>query len=175
MSYPEGNPYQGNPWSYFINTDSAKVDTSTLKVTLECDGKPTDVLDFNNLTAAEKSENRLFTIGSSPLKRLIAFRPHVAYGAGDKVKVTIEGIVDEHDLPIPVSYDVHFFQTGTEPHPNLEQTSVSRTAADTAEFEYTSDYAGTMYYLVQDADQPEPSADAVLGGTKNAETIPLSC
>ena len=168
MSYPAGNPYQGNPWSYFINTDSAKVDTSTLKVTLECDGKPTDVLDFNNLTTAEKSENRLFTIGSSPLKRLIAFRPHVAYGAGDKVKVTIEGIVDAHDLPIPVSYDVHFFQTGTEPHPHLEQTSVSRTAADTAEFEYTSDYAGTMYYLVQDADQPEPSADAVLGGTKMA-------
>ena len=168
MSYPEGNPYQGNPWSYFINAGGVKVDTSTLKVTLECDGKPTDVLDFNNLTAAEKSENRLFTIGSSPLKRLIAFRPHVAYGAGDKVKVTIEGIVDEHDLPIPVSYDVHFFQTGTEPHPNLEQTSVSRTAADTAEFEYTSDYAGTMYYLVQDADQPEPSADAVLGGTKLA-------
>lgn len=166
MSYPEGNPYQGNPWSYFINTDSAKVDTSTLKVTLECDGKPTDVLDFNNLTAAEKSENRLFTIGSSPLKRLIAFRPHVAYGAGDKVKVTIKGIVDAQNLPIPVSYDVHFFQTGTEPHPNLEQTAVSRTAADTAEFEYTSDYAGTMYYLVQDADQPEPSADAVLGGTK---------
>lgn len=166
MSYPEGNPYQGNPWSYFINADGVKVDTSTLKVTLECDGKPTDVLDFNNLTAAEKSENRLFTIGSNPLKRLIAFRPHVAYGAGDKVKVTIEGIVDEHDLPIPVSYDVHFFQTGTEPHPNLEQTSVSRTAADTAEFEYTSDYAGTMYYLVQDADQPEPTADEVLGGTK---------
>lgn len=168
MSYPEGNPYQGNPWSYFINAGGVKVDTSTLKVTLECDGKPTDVLDLNNLTAAEKSENRLFTIGSSPLKRLIAFRPHVAYGAGDKVKVTIEGIVDEHDLPIPVSYDVHFFQTGTEPHPNLEQTSVSRTAADTAEFEYTSDYSGTMYYLVQDADQPEPSADAVLGGTKLA-------
>lgn len=166
MSYPAGNPYQGNPWSYFINAGSVKVDTSSLKVTLECDGKPTDVLDLNNLTAAEKSENRLFTIGSSPLKRLIAFRPHVAYGAGDKVKVTIEGIVDEHDLPIPVSYDVHFFQTGTEPHPNLEQTSVSRTAADTAEFEYTSDYAGTMYYLVQDADQPEPSVDAVLGGTK---------
>ena len=168
MSYPEGNPYQGNPWSYFINAGGVKVDTSTLKVTLECDGKPTDVLDFNNLTAAEKSENRLFTIGSSPLKRLIAFRPHVAYGGGDKVTVTIEGIVDEHDLPIPVSYDVHFFQTDTEPHPNLEQTAVSRTAADTAEFEYTSDYAGTMYYLVQDADQPEPSADAVLGGTKLA-------
>ena len=168
MSYPEGNPYQGNPWSYFINTDSAKVDTSTLKVTLECDGKPTDVLDFNNLTAAEKSENRLFTIGSSPLKRLIAFRPHVAYGAGDKVKVTIEGIVDAQNLPIPVSYDVHFFQTGTEPHPNLEQTAVSRTAADTAEFRFTADYAGTMHYLVLDADQPEPSADAVLGGTKLA-------
>ncbi len=166
MSYPEGNPYQGNPWSYFINAGGVKVDTSTLKVTLECDGKPTDVLDFNNLTAAEKSENRLFTIGSSPLKRLIAFRPHVAYGAGDKVTVTIEGIVDEHDLPIPVSYDVHFFQTGTEPHPNLEQTSVSRTAADTAEFEYTSDYAGTMYYLIRDADQPEPSADEVLNGTE---------
>ena len=168
MSYPEGNPYQGNPWSYFINTDSAKVDTSTLKVTLECDGKPTDVLDLNNLTAAEKSENRLFTIGSSPLKRLIAFRPHVAYGAGDKVKVTIEGIVDAQNLPIPVSYDVHFFQTGTEPHPNLEQTAVSRTAADAAEFRFTADYSGTMYYLVQDADQPEPSADAVLGGTKLA-------
>ena len=166
MSYPEGNPYQGNPWSYFINTDSAKVDTSTLKVTLECDGKPTDVLDLNKLTAAEKSENRLFTIGSSPLKRLIAFRPHVAYGAGDKVKVTIEGIVDAQNLPIPVSYDVHFFQTGTEPHPNLEQTAVSRTAADTAEFEYTSDYSGTMYYLVQDADQPEPTADEVLNGTE---------
>ena len=166
MSYPEGNPYQGNPWSYFINTDSAKVDTSTLKVTLECDGKPTDVLDLNNLTAAEKSENRLFTIGSSPLKRLIAFRPHVAYGAGDKVKVTIEGIVDAQNLPIPVSYDVHFFQTGTEPHPNLEQTAMSRTAADTAEFRFTADYAGAMHYLVLDADQPEPSADAVLGGTK---------
>ena len=168
MSYPEGNPYQGNPWSYFINAGSVKVDTSSLKVTLECDGKPTDVLDLNNLTAAEKSENRLFTIGSSPLKRLIAFRPHVAYGAGDKVKVTIEGIVDAQNLPIPVSYDVHFFQTGTEPHPNLEQTAVSRTAADTAEFRFTADYAGTMYYLVQDADQPEPSADAVLGGTKLA-------
>lgn len=168
MSYPEGNPYQGNPWSYFINTDSAKVDTSTLKVTLECDGKPTDVLALNKLTAAEKSENRLFTIGSSPLKRLIAFRPHVAYGAGDKVKVTIEGIVDAQNLPIPVSYDVHFFQTGTEPHPNLEQTAVSRTAADTAEFRFTADYAGTMHYLVLDANQPEPSADAVLGGTKLA-------
>lgn len=168
MSYPEGNPYQGNPWSYFINTDSAKVDTSILKVTLECDGKPTDVLDLNNLTAAEKSENRLFTIGSSPLKRLIAFRPHVAYGAGDKVKVTIEGIVDAQNLPIPVSYDVHFFQTGTEPHPNLEQTTMSRTAADTAEFRFTADYAGAMHYLVLDADQPEPSADAVLGGTKMA-------
>ena len=168
MSYPEGNPYQGNPWSYFINTDSAKVDTSTLKVTLECDGKPTDVLDLNKLTAAEKSENRLFTIGSSPLKRLIAFRPHVAYGAGDKVKVTIEGIVDAQNLPIPVSYDVHFFQTGTEPHPNLEQTAVSRTAADTAEFRFTADYAGTMHYLVLDANQPEPSADAVLGATKLA-------
>lgn len=166
MSYPEGNPYQGNPWSYFINAGSVKVDTSTLKVTLECDGKPTDVLDLNNLTAAEKSENRLFTIGSSPLKRLIAFRPHVAYGAGDKVKVTIEGIVDAQNLPIPVSYDVHFFQTGTEPHPNLEQTAVSRTAADTAEFRFTADYSGTMHYLVLDADQPEPSADAVLGGTK---------
>ena len=168
MSYPEGNPYQGNPWSYFINTDSAKVDTSTLKVTLECDGKPTDVLDLNNLTAAEKSENRLFTIGSSPLKRLIAFRPRVAYDAGDKVKVTIEGIVDTQNLPIPVSYDVHFFQTGTEPHPNLEQTAVSRTAADTAEFRFTADYSGAMHYLVLDADQPEPSADAVLGGTKMA-------
>ena len=168
MSYPAGNPYQGNPWSYFINAGGVKVDTSTLKVTLECDGKPTDVLDLNNLTAAEKSENRLFTIGSSPLKRLIAFRPHVAYGAGDKVKVTIEGIVDTQNLPIPVSYDVHFFQTGTEPHPNLEQTAVSRTAADTAEFRFTADYSGAMHYLVLDADQPEPSADAVLGGTKMA-------
>ena len=168
MSYPEGNPYQGNPWSYFINTDSAKVDTSTLKVTLECDGKPTDVLDLNNLTAAEKSENRLFTIGSSPLKRLIAFRPHVAYGAGDKVKVTIEGIVDAQNLPIPVSYDVHFFQTGTEPHPNLEQTAVSRTAADTAEFRFTADYAGTMRYLVLDADAAEPTAEQVLAGSELA-------
>lgn len=54
MSYPEGNPYQGNPWSYFINTDSAKVDTSTLKVTLECDGKPTDVLDLNKAHSSRK-------------------------------------------------------------------------------------------------------------------------
>ena len=166
MAYPADNPYQGNPWSYFINTSAAKVDTSTFKVTLECDGKPTDVLDYNNLTAKEKSENRIFTIGSSPLQRLVAFRPHVAYGAGDKVTVTIEGIVDQDGLPIPVTYDVHFFTTGTEPHPNLEATSVSRTQEDTAEFTYTSDYAGTMYYLVQDADQTAPSADDILGGTQ---------
>lgn len=166
MSYPEGNPYQGNPWSYFINTDSAKVDTSTLKVTLECDGKPTDVLDFNNLTAAEKSENRLFTIGSSPLKRLIAFRPHVAYGAGDKVKVTIEGIVDAQNLPIPVSYDVHFFQTGTEPSPNLENRTANRTSENTAQIGFTSDYAGTMHYLVLDADAAQPTAEQVLAGSE---------
>lgn len=65
-----------------------------------------------------------------------------------------------------MTYDVHFFQTGTEPHPNLEQTAVSRTAADAAEFRFTADYAGTMYYLVLDEDQPEPSADEVLSGTE---------
>lgn len=166
MKYPEGNPYQGNPWSYFINTNDAKVDTSTFKVTLECDGKPTDVLDYNNLTATEKSENRLFTIGSNLLKRLVAFRPHVAYDAGDKVTVTIEGIVDAQNLPIPVTYDVHFFQTGTEPHPNLENRAASRTAENAAEISYTSDYAGTLYYLVLDADQNAPTADAVLAGTE---------
>lgn len=166
MKYPEGNPYQGNPWSYFINTNDAKVDTSTFMVTLECDGKPTDILDFNNLTAAEKSENRLFTINSNPLKRLIAFRPHVAYDAGDKVTVTIEGIVDSQNLPIPVSYDVHFFQTGTEPHPNLENRAVSRTAEDTAKVSYTADYAGAMRYLVLDANAAEPTAEQVLAGTE---------
>ena len=164
MAYPQGNPYQGNPWSYFVNTDSAKVDTSTLKVTLECDGKPTDVLDFNNLTATEKAENRLFTIASNPLKRLIGFRPHVAYDAGDKVKVTIEGIVDAQNAPIPVSYDVHFFKTGTEPHPNLEQKSVNRTGENVADVQFTADYSGTMRYLVLDADQPEPSANEVING-----------
>lgn len=41
-------------------------------------------------------------------------------------------------------------------------------AADTAEFRFTADYAGAIHYLVLDADQPEPSADAVLGGTKMA-------
>ena len=56
MQYPESNPYQGNPWSYFINTNDVSVDTNTLKVTLTCDGKPTDVLAFNDLTATEKSE-----------------------------------------------------------------------------------------------------------------------
>ena len=166
MKYPEGNPYQGNPWSYFINTNDAKVDTSTFKVTLECDGKPTDVLDFNNLTAAEKSENRLFTINSNPLKRLIAFRPHVAYDAGDKVTVTIEGIVDSQNLPIPVTYDVHFFQTGTEPHPNLENRAASRTAEGTAKVSYTADYAGKLRYLVLGADAAAPTADEVLAGTE---------
>ena len=166
MKYPEGNPYQGNPWSYFINTNDAKVDTSTFKVTLECDGKPTDVLDFNNLTAAEKSENRLFTINSNPLKRLIAFRPHVAYDAGDKVTVTIEGIVDSRNLPIPVTYDVHFFQTGTEPHPNLENRAASRTAEGTAKVSYTADYAGKLRYLVLGADAAAPTADEVLAGTE---------
>ena len=166
MAYPAGNPYQGNPWSYFINTNNAKVDTSTLKVTLECDGKPTDVLDFNSLTATEKSENRLFTIGSSPLKQLIGFRPHIAYGAGDKVKVTIEGIVDAQGLSIPVTYDVHFFSTGTEPHPNLEQLTAERTALDQAKIRFSSDYAGTMYYLVCDAEQKIPTAEEVRNGTK---------
>ena len=168
MAYPENNPYQGNPWSYYINTGSATVDTSKFKVTLECDGKPTDVLDYNNIPESEKSENRIWTTGSYGLKRLVAFRPHVAYDAGDKVTVTIEGIVDSDNLPIPVTYDVHFFATGTEPHPNLETASVVRGSADLATFKYTSDYAGSMYYLLKDADQSEPTAEEVLAGTKVA-------
>ena len=166
MDYPADNPYQGNPWSYFINTDNAKVDTSKFKVTLECDGKQTDVLDYNNLTDKEKSENRLFTISSFPLKKLVAFRPHVAYNAGDKVTVTIEGIVDQNNLDIPVTYDVHFFATGTEPHPNLTQTTTVRTAVDTATFNFESDYAGSVYYVVKDATEDSPTSDEVLAGTK---------
>lgn len=168
MQYPEGNPYQGNPWSYFINTNEVSVDTSTLKVTLTCDGKPTDVLDFNNLTATEKSENRLFTISSFPLKKLVAWRPHVAYGIGDKVTVNIEGLVDSQGLPVPVEYDVHFFKTGTEPYPNLTDVTSDRTAPETASVDFTSDYAGTLHYLLLDADAPVPTADEVLGGTKLA-------
>lgn len=168
MQYPEGNPYQGNPWSYFINTNEVSVDTNTLKVTLTCDGKPTDVLDFNNLTATEKSENRLFTISSFPLKKLVAWRPHVAYGVGDKVTVNIEGLVDNQGLPVPVEYDVHFFKTGTEPYPNLTDVTSDRTAPETASVDFTSDYAGTLHYLLLDADAPVPTADEVLGGTELA-------
>lgn len=168
MAYPEGNPYQGNPWSYFINRSDLSVDTSTFKVTLECDGKAINVLDYNQLTAAEKAENRLFTISSNPLNRLVAFRPHVAYDAGDKVTVTIEGIVDSQGFPVPVVYDVHFFQTGTEPHPNLERTYTGGLAADEAEFRFESDYDGTMHYLVFDANQQEPTEDKILNGTKIA-------
>ena len=168
MQYPEGTPYQGNPWSYFINTNDVSVDTNTLKVTLTCDGKPTDVLDFNNLTATEKSENRLFTISSFPLKKLVAWRPHVAYGVGDKVTVNIEGLVDSQGLPVPVEYDVHFFKTGTEPYPNLTDVTSDRTAPETASVDFTSDYAGTLHYLLLDADAPVPTADEVLGGTKLA-------
>lgn len=170
MQYPEGNPYQGNPWSYFINTNEVSVDTNTLKVTLTCDGKPTDVLDFNNLTATEKSENRLFTISSFPLKKLVAWRPHVAYGVGDKVTVNIEGLVDNQGLPVPVEYDVHFFKTGTEPYPNLTDVTADRTAPETASVDFTSDYAGTLHYLLLDADAPVPTADDVLGGTELALT-----
>lgn len=166
MAYPEGNPYQGNPWSFFFNTGS--VDTSKLKVTLECDGKPTDVLDLNQLTDTEKTENRLFTIGSNPLKKLIAFRPHVAYDAGDKVNVTIEGIVDTDGLPIPVNYDVHFFTTGTTPYPNLTEISAERTEETTASVHVTSDYDGTMHYLLREAEGTEPTAAEVLAGTERA-------
>ena len=170
MQYPEGNPYQGNPWSYFINTNEVSVDTNTLKVTLTCDGKPTDVLDFNNLTTTEKSENRLFTITSFPLKKLVAWRPHVAYGIGDKVTVTIEGLVDSQGLPVPVEYDVHFFKTGTVPYPNLTDVTADRAALETASVDFTSDYAGTLHYLLLDADTPVPTADDVLGGTELALT-----
>lgn len=168
MQYPEGNPYQGNPWSYFINTNDVSVDTNTLKVTLTCDGKPTDVLDFNNLTATEKSENRLFTISSFPLKKLVAWRPHVAYGVGDKVTVNIEGLVDSQGLPVPVEYDVHFFKTGTVPYPNLTDVAADRTAPETASVDFTSDYAGTLHYLLLDADAPVPTAGEVLDGTELA-------
>ena len=177
MQYPEGTPYQGNPWSYFINTNEVSVDTNTLKVTLTCDGKPTDVLDFNNLTATEKSENRLFTISSFPLKKLVAWRPHVAYGVGDKVTVNIEGLVDNQGLPVPVEYDVHFFKTGTEPYPNLTDVTSDRTAPETASVDFTSDYAGTLHYLLLDADASVPTADEVLGGTElaiDADTATLN-
>lgn len=166
MAYPEGNPYQGNPWSYFINTNEVTVNTAKLKVTLVCDGKQTDVLDFSQLSATEKSENRVFTIGSSPLKQPIGFRPHVAYTSGDKVTVTIEGIEDKSGLPVPVTYDVHFFQTGTTPYPNLTDTAVNRNTETDAVIRLTSDYAGTMHYLVLDTDQPAPTADEVLAGSE---------
>lgn len=177
LAYPKDNPYQGNPWSFFFNIGS--VDTSTLKVTLECDGKSTEVMELSKLTETEKANNRLFTINSAPLKKLIAWRPYNVYTSGDKVHVTIEGIVDEKNLPIPVEYDVHFFETGTTPHPNLEQTYTSRTAADTAEFQFTSDYEGTLHYLVLDADQAAPTADEVLAGTEitlgtNSTTLDLT-
>ena len=144
MAYPEGNPYQGNPWSYFINTNAVTVNTAKLKVTLVCDRKQTDVLEFSQLSAAEKSENRVFTIGSNPLKQLIGFRPHVAYTSGDKVTVTIESIEDKSGLPVPVTYDVHFFQTGTTPYPHLTGAVVNRNAETTAAIRLTSDYAGTL-------------------------------
>lgn len=164
LEYPADNPYQGNPWSFFFNVGT--VDTSKLKVTLECDGKPTEVMELSKLTDTEKTNNRLFTIKSSPLKNLIAWRPYNVYTSGDKVHVTIEGIVDDQKLPIPVEYDVHFFETGTTPHPNLEQESVSRTTEAAAEIRYTSDYAGKLRYLVLDADQTAPTADEVLAGTE---------
>lgn len=168
MQYPADNPYQGNPWSYFINRGDVSVDTAKLKVTLSCDGKQTDVLDYSKLTQKEKTENRLFTIGSSPLKRLVAWRPHVAYTAGDKVTVTIEGLVDTQGLPVPVEYDVHFFKTGTTPYPNLTNVIADRSVADTAVLQFSSDYAGTLHYVLADADKPAPTADEVLGGTEVA-------
>ncbi len=164
LNYPADNPYQGNPWSFFFNKGS--VDTSKLKVTLECDGKPTEVLEFSKLTDTERSTNRLFTIASNPLKNLIAWRPYNVYTSGDKVNVTIEGIVDSQGLPIPVNYDVHFFQTGTEPHPDLEHIYTDRLTAHEAEFKFNSDYDGTMHYLVLEADQQEPTAADVLNGTE---------
>lgn len=173
LNYPADNPYQGNPWSFFFNVGT--VDTSTLKVTLECDGKQTEVLDYSNLTATEKANNRLFTIKSAPLRSLVAWRPYNVYTSGDKVHVTIEGIVDDQKLPIPVEYDVHFFETGTTPYPNLEQESVSRTTEAAAEIRYTSDYAGKLRYLVLDADQTAPTADEVLAGTElDLRTDPAS-
>lgn len=166
LNYPADNPYQGNPWSFFFNYGT--VDTSTLKVTLECDGKPTEVLEFSNLTSTEKANNRLFTIGSSPLRNLVAWRPYNVYTSGDKVHVTIEGIVDAQKLPIPVEYDVHFFETGTTPYPNLEDKSTIRASENAAQIGFTSDYAGTMRYLVLDADAAEPTAEQVLAGSELA-------
>lgn len=173
------NPYGGNPWSFFINTSNVVVNTSKLKVTLTCEGKQTDVLDLSQLTAAGTPGNRLFSIGSFPLKHLIGFRPHVAYGPGDKVNVTIEGLEDRSGLPVPVTYDVHFFKTGTTPHPNLTDTAVNRNTETDAAIRLTSDYAGTMHYLVLDADQPAPTADEVLAGSElalgtSAEILDLS-
>lgn len=165
MAYPEDNPYQGNPWSFFINTADATVDNSKLKVTLECNGE-TEVLEYSKLTEAEKKANRLFTIKSFPLKYLVAFRPYNVYTSGDKVTVTIDGIVGKDGLPIPVTYDVHFFQTGTEPHPNLEQVKVARNQVSEASISYEADYAGTLYYVLKDADDTAPTADEVLAGTE---------
>lgn len=163
MSYPEGNPYQGNPWSFFLNRTDLSVDTSTLKVTLTCDGKPTDVLDFNQIPQAEKGTNRIFTINSFPLKRLIGWRPHVAYGVGDKVHVSIEGVIDQQGLPIPVAYDVHFFKTGTDPYPNLTDITANRSDMSAADISFTSDYDGSMRYMISDT---EPSIEQVLTGSE---------
>ena len=160
------NPYGSNPWSFFINTNDVVVNTSDLKITLTCEGKQTDVLDFKQIPAAGTSGSRLLVMPSNPLKQVIIFRPHVAYTSGDKVTVTIEGIEDKSGLPVPVTYDVHFFQTGTTPYPNLTDTSVNRNTEAAAAIRLTSDYAGTMHYLVPDADSSAPTADEVLAGSE---------
>ena len=160
------NPYGSNPWSFFINTNDAVVNASDLKITLTCEGKQTDVLDFKQIPAAGTYGSRLLVMPSNPLKQVIIFRPHVAYTSGDKVTVTIEGIEDKSGLPVPVTYDVHFFQTGTTPYPNLTDTVVNRNTEAEASIRLTSDYAGTMHYLVLDANQPAPTADEVLAGSE---------
>lgn len=153
------NPYKWNPWSFFCNVGS--VDNSKLKVTLECNGQ-VEVLERSKLTATQLSENRLFTSDSNPLRKLIVFRPSTAYGAGDKVHVTIEGIVGTDNLPIPVEYDVHFFQTGTLPYPNLEEITVSRSLVEEASVTLTSDYEGKIYYVLCEADEPAPTVEDIL-------------
>lgn len=160
MAYPEGNPYQGNPWSFFLNTAEAKVDAAKLKVTLTRNGQ-TEVLD-----GSVETKERLFTIGSFPLKTLIAWRPYNTYSAGDKVRVTIEGIEDARGLAIPVSYDVNFFKTGTLPHPNLEGISVNRQTEKEATLQFTSDRAGKLYYPVREADAYYEKSRAPCGGKR---------
>ena len=93
--------------------------------------------------------------------------------------ITIEGIEDKSGLPVPVTYDVHFFQTGTTPYPNLTDTAVNGNTEAEAAIRLASDYAGTMHYLVLDDDQPAPTANEVLAGSEttlgaSAEVLDLT-